>query len=201
MIRNFIFDIGNVIIPFDFSIALRALQAQCQKPILELLEQVDPIKADYECGRMGRAEFIAKTTAILGFEGTPEDFTKAWQEIFVENPPMNALVETLKPHYPLYLLSNTSDLHADYFEATYPIFKRFNGAVYSHIVCCSKPDRVIYEIAAKQFGIDPKETVFIDDLPANIASAREVGYHAIQYDFRNHEALIEELRNLGVEPI
>jgi HAD superfamily hydrolase (TIGR01549 family) len=198
MIQSFIFDIGNVIIPFDFSIALRALQAQCKRPILELMERLEPIKAAYENGRMKRAEFIAQTTAIIEFTGTEADFTKAWQEIFVENEAMNALVEQLQPQYPLYLLSNTSDLHADYFEAQYPVFQRFTGAVYSHIVCCSKPDRVIYEIAAKQFGVNPNETVFIDDLPANIAAAREVGYHAIQYDFRNHEALLEELKTLGV---
>ena len=112
---------------------------------------------------------------------------------------MFRLVKRLQGRYPLYLLSNTNDIHLNYFTAQYPVFASFSDAVYSHRVGCMKPERTIYEIAARQFGVEPGETVFIDDLPANIAAARAFGFHAIQYDHRQHQHLIEELAALGVE--
>ena len=114
---------------------------------------------------------------------------------------MTHLVGKLHARYPLYLLSNTSDIHADYFEAKYPVFQRFSGAVYSHLAGCVKPGRPIFEIAIRQFDVEPGETVFIDDLAPNVAAAREMGFHALQYDHTQHARLVEQLLALGVEGI
>ena len=111
---------------------------------------------------------------------------------------MTRLVEAFHGRYPLYLLSNTNDLHVEYMFRQYPVFQRFTDGVYSHVVRCFKPDRAIYEVAQRQFAVVPHETVFIDDLPANVATARALGWQAIQYDFHNHTALEEELRRLQV---
>jgi len=199
MIRSFIFDIGNVLLPFDFNRALQRIQARTRLPLSHLAASYHPLQNTYESGQITLTQFVERSIALTEFEGTPPEFIAAWQEIFDENPAMFALVERLHGHYPLYLLSNTSDLHADYFEAQYPVFSSFSDAVYSYRVGCMKPEPAIYEIAARQFGVEPGETVFIDDLPANVAAAREYGFHAIQYDHRQHTRLLEELAALGVE--
>jgi len=201
MIRSFIFDIGNVLLPFDFQRALQRIQARSPLPLSHLLANFQPLQNAYETGEINHTQFVEQSIAWTKFEGTPAEFIAAWQEIFDENLAMTRLVERLHGRYPLYLLSNTSDLHADYFTAQYPAFARFSDAVYSYRVGCMKPGREIYEIAARQFGVEPCETLFIDDLPANVAAAREFGFHAIQYDYRQHLRLLEELAELGVEEL
>ncbi len=196
MIKAFIFDIGNVLLHFDFHIALRRIEPLCEMPFIPSV--LEPIKELYEDGQMSRQEFQDQVKRAIGFRGTNEQLVSAWEDIFEENLVMTDLVRQLHEHYPLYLLSNTSDLHIEYVFREYPIFRVFSDAVYSYIVGCSKPSTRIYKIAAEQFSVDPSETVFIDDLGVNVEGARAAGFHAVQYDFTRHEKLIEELKRLGV---
>lgn len=201
MIRSFIFDIGNVLLPFDFNRALQRIQARTRIPLLQLATAYQPLQNAYESGQIDLAQFVERSIALMEFEGTHAEFVSAWAAIFEENPAMFRLVKRLQGRYPLYLLSNTNDIHLNYFTAQYPVFGSFSDAVYSHRVGCMKPARTIYEIAARQFGVEPHETVFIDDLPANIAAAREFGFHAIQYDHRQHQQLLDALAALGVKDL
>jgi FMN phosphatase YigB (HAD superfamily) len=198
MIRAFIFDIGNVLLRFDFSVMMRRLH---QKSDVEhLVEAMEPLKVAYESGHIGRAEFLEKIRGVLHYTGSEAEFIAAWEEIFTENIPMSELVRTLHGRWPLYLLSNTSDLHMeDYIPRTYPVFSHFKDGVYSYRARCFKPDRRIFDIALKQFAVEAHSTVYIDDLQPNIDSALELGFRAIRYDFNRHNDLLEKLRALGVE--
>lgn len=199
MIKAIVFDIGNVLLPFDFSVALRKLQ---QKSDVEsLVQAMEPVKYAYESGKIGRAEFLEQIRGVLHYTGSEADFISAWEDIFTENKEMTGLVGALQGRYPLYLLSNTSDLHMDYVFRMYPHFEKFTDAVYSYKVKCFKPERRIYEIALEQFGVNAEECVFIDDLQPNIETALAMGFHAIQYDFRRHHDLTGELRRLGVHGV
>ncbi len=198
MIRAFLFDIGNVLLRFDFNLALQKLAHHCDPAAETILELIEPVKAAYEGGRMERADFQAEVRAILRYTGTDTDFISAWEDIFTENQPMIDLVNQLRGRYPLYLLSNTSDIHVDFILRRYPVFSLFDDAIYSYKVRASKPEREIYEITVKQLGINPTETFFIDDLLPNIASAREVGFRAHHYHHEQHGRLLTELRAEGV---
>lgn len=198
-IRAFIFDIGNVLLRFDFSLALRKLSADPDAAAERVLELIEPVKAAYEAGRMERADFQREVRAIVKFTGQDADLVAAWEDIFTENAPMVELVQSLHGRFPLYLLSNTSDIHKEFIFRTYPVFRLFDDGVYSYLARASKPEREIYEIAARQFGVTPGETLFIDDLAANIESARAVGFRAHHYHPDRHEALLQELDALGVE--
>ena len=198
MINAFVFDIGNVLLPFDLGLALVRIQSRCPISLQSVTERIEPLKVGFETGRIGRRAFVEQAIRILEFVGTEAELIAAWEEIFEENLAMTRLVRKLHGRYPLYLLSNTNDLHVDYMFRRHPVFHCFSDAVYSHIAGRAKPDPAIYEIATRQFGITPAETVFIDDLPANIATAQGLGWRAIQYDFRNHEALVTALSEMGV---
>ena len=147
---------------------------------------------------MERADFQKEARAILRFTGSDADFINAWEDIFTENLPMIALVEKLHGRYPLYLLSNTSDLHVDYIFKQYPFFGLFTDAVYSYKARAAKPDAAIYQIAQRQLGLEPSETFFIDDLLPNIETARALGFRAHHYHHDRHPELLEELRQCGV---
>ena len=195
MITAFIFDIGNVLLPFDFTIALRRLREKSD--VDSLVRAMEPVKFAYESGAIGRAEFLERMRAVLQYTGTEAEFVAAWEDIFTENRAMLELVRALHRHYPLYLLSNTSDLHMDYVTRKYPVFGLFKDGVYSYRAKCFKPDRRIYEIALQQFGIAAGETLFIDDLQPNIDAARALGFHAIRYDHNEHGDFVEKLAELG----
>jgi putative hydrolase of the HAD superfamily len=198
MIRAIIFDIGNVILRFDFNHALRKLTHHDVPAAKAMIDLLEPVKLAYEGGRMSRADFLKQARAILSFAGTDEEFVAAWEDIFTENWPMIELVDRLHERLPLYLLSNTSDIHRDFCFRRFPVFQRFRAGVYSFEAKVSKPEPEIYRLAERHFGVNPAETLFIDDLSANIESARSCGFLAHHYHHDRHEALLEELRAGGV---
>jgi len=135
---------------------------------------------------------------VLRYRGTEADFVAAWEDIFTPNAPMVELVEKLHGKYPLYLLSNTNDIHRDYIFRRYDYFGRFTAGTYSYEAKASKPGREIYEIAQKQLGIEPATTFFIDDLLPNIETARTLGFNAHHYHFDQHAALLAAVEQAGV---
>jgi glucose-1-phosphatase len=137
--------------------------------------------------------------AVLRYAGTDAEFVAIWEDIFTENHAMLDLVRALHREYPLFLLSNTSDLHMEYVFRMYPVLSLFKDGVYSYRAKCFKPDRRIYEIALRQFGVEARETVFIDDLQPNIDTALEMGFHAIHYDHNRHGDLVRKLKALRVK--
>ena len=200
MINAFLFDIGNVLVRFDFSRAVRAVTALSDaRDEADVLHRLDAVKLGYEDGQISRADFLHEAFRILGYRGTEAQFIAAWQGIFTENAPMTSLVRALRGKFPLYLLSNTNDMHVEGLFRDFPVFTEFTGATYSHEVRASKPHRPIYEIACRTHGLDPRTTFFIDDLAANIATARELGFHAHQYDHGQHGELLAAVRAAGVE--
>lgn len=197
MLRAFLFDIGNVLLKFDFTLAMRALAAQSDaRDEMHALALIDQVKAAYEDGQIDRAAFLRGAFDVLGYRGTEAQFIAAWEDIFELNEPMAALVAKLAPHFPLYLLSNTNDIHHAYFTRRYPVFAHFRGGTFSHLARQSKPGRAIYETACRDHGLDPATTLFIDDLLPNIETARALGFQTHHYHAAQHDALLAQLRDV-----
>ncbi len=200
MIQAFLFDVGNVLLRFDFSKALRAVAALSEvADEVEALAQIDRIKSSYEDGQIERAAFLRGVFDVLRYTGTEAQFIAAWEDIFEPNEPMAALVERLAPNYPLYLLSNTNDIHREYFLRRWDFFRHFRGGTYSDLARYSKPGREIYETACREHGLNPHTTFFIDDLLPNIETARALGFHTHHYHHDAHEALLAEIKAVGVD--
>jgi putative hydrolase of the HAD superfamily len=197
--RALLCDIGNVLLKFDFSLAARALavRSEIADPI-EVLGRVDQLKALYEDGQIDRGSFVRAACDAIGFRGTEAQFIAAWENIFEPNEPMIALIETLHGCIPLFLLSNTNDIHFDYFTQRYGVFRLFKGGTYSHLAGVSKPSRAIYEIACRNLALEPASTLFIDDLLPNIETARALGFQTHHYDWQRHDELVTALREAGV---
>jgi len=194
-VRAMLFDIGNVLLRFDFNLALDKLASQSEaKDAVEALGLIDRVKVAYEDGQIDRAAFLRAAFDALRFRGTEPEFIAAWEGIFEPNPPMVALVEKLHDRLPLYLLSNTNDIHLDYMRRRYGFFGRFAGGVFSHEARASKPGREIYGMVCRQFGLEPASTFFIDDLLPNIETARALGFQCHHYHHERHDALIAQLQ-------
>ena len=186
-------DVGKVLIDFDFSVAARRLAERCLHPAETVLSLFDGIKGPYEDGRMDDPSFVEQALALTGFGGTALEFEAIWCEIFTQNEPMNATLAALEGKLPMYLLSNTSGLHKDYFLRTFPIFQHFQDGVYSYSARCSKPGEEIFHQTITQLDLDPARTFYIDDLEANIETAKRLGFRTFHYSFAKHPEFEAEL--------
>jgi putative hydrolase of the HAD superfamily len=197
-VEAFIFDIGNVLVRFlpgqaEAALARLGVSAVPDRGVLQ------DLGLRYERGALDRAGFLSALRDLLGHAGPDEDLTRAWQEIFQPNEPMWRLVETLHDHYPLYLLSNTNCLHHEYVAREYEVFEKFADGVFSYRAKLMKPEREIFALAIRQFGVEPGSTVYLDDLSANVAAARAAGLRAFQYHPDAHADCLATLRAQGVQ--
>ena len=200
-IRAVLFDIGNVLLKFDFSICLKAIAAQSDiDDPLAAFVRFDQVKAAYEDGQFDRAAFLRAVFDVLRYRGSEAEFIAAWEDIFTPNEPMIALVGELHGHYPLFLLSNTNDIHVESIFRRYPVFRCFTAGTYSHAARASKPNRAIYEIACRDLALEPPSTFFIDDLLPNIETARALGFQTHHYHYDRHAELLAALASAGVSP-
>ena len=71
-----------------------------------------------------------------------------------------------------------------------------DGGILSYRDHVVKPDQDIYKLLMERYDLVPEKTVFIDDTPANIKTARELGWHGI--DYKTYDQAVEELHGLGV---
>lgn len=194
---SYLFDIGNVIINVDFTLAAGKISSHAIVAPEEMTTLVTPLMVDLELGRIGPDAFIEAASATIGYSGDPEYFRTSFADIFELNSPMVSFIEALKARgKPLYLLSNTNVIHVQFFEAAFPVFGLFDGAIYSHEVGLMKPDPAIFEIVKSTLPIDPSRTVYIDDLTANCEAGRAAGFLAVPYAAARHDEFLKTISGI-----
>lgn len=194
MTHSFLFDIGNVILFFDFGVAVRRVADRCQLPEAEIFPAISDLTAVFERGELETANFAAAAAERIGFSGQPDELVTALENIFTVNQPMIELIESLSAKgHPLFLLSNTNAIHVRFFTGQFPVFELFDGATYSHLVGAMKPSPEIYQSAISSHGLDPAATIYIDDVAVNVDAGREAGLQGICYDGTEHARFLDEL--------
>lgn len=180
--RAVVFDLGKVLLDFDYQIALRRLLPRCRiraEELQRLLLQ-DRLLVDYETGRIPTAEFIARLTAATGYQGTEAEFRAGFGDIFTPIGPMVALHAELRARrVPVYVLSNTNELAVDFIRSRYPWFAEFDGHVLSYEHGAMKPDPALYEVTERLSGCRGAELFYYDDRPENVAAALARGWQAV----------------------
>jgi glucose-1-phosphatase len=197
-IEALVFDIGNVLVLFDWQIFHDRIRADCPNLPTEAEKQFRELAIRIEIGEITGQMFTEQAVRVIGFPGDERTFLSIWNEIFRLNVPMERTVLALKERFPLFLLSNTSELHLSYLTQNWDVFRHFQDGVYSFRARCAKPDRRIFEVAIKQFGLKPENTVYIDDLAPNVDAASSLGFEAIRYDLAKHADFEKRLAELGV---
>lgn len=198
MIEAIIFDIGNVLLKFNYLIAAERLRLV--NGLRELPER-DPLveaKNLLEAGRISREEFLQQARAAFCHREDEASFLEIWEDIFHPNWPIVEFARTWRGKLPLYLLSNISCIHREYIFRRYEFMGLFDRGAFSYELGCLKPEREIYARAARFLGIVPERTLFIDDMPENIAAGAEFGLRTVRYDFRQHADFLREVAELGL---
>jgi glucose-1-phosphatase len=199
MIKTVLFDLGNVILPFDVTRLASRLKAYCRLSTEEIVDLLwsDKIAHDFETGVMGAEAYFHHVSGECGFIGLSyEKFVPIFNDIFIEDQEIAALIRALKKSHRLGLISNTNPIHVPHVMKSYPTLHQFDKHWWSNEVGLRKPDPKIYQQALDHFDVEPAETVFIDDLPTNIESAKKMGINALLY--QGAAALKSELTKLGV---
>lgn len=195
MIKNIIFDLGNVILKDYPNIVLD--QVKIDK------EQYESIKSNFfsdwkalDLGLSTLKEHLEKCK--FNFKITPE--VEALMLCYYKYRPFNdevlELIKLLKEkQYKLYILSNNNK-EAEKYLTGLPIFKNFDGWVFSCDYQLKKPDPKLYNILFETCNLKPEECFFIDDKQTNIEIGKKLGMNGFVLDYKNDgtNALIKQLK-------
>lgn len=199
MIDAVVFDIGNVLLKFDYFVAARRLMARNGLAEPPDRARIVAAKEALEGGRIDRGEFLRLVKPEFHHTDSDESFLEMWEDIFEENLPMTSLAAELSGRaVPTFLLSNVSCIHHEFVFRKYPVFSTFRDGVFSYKVGVLKPESAIFEHAIHQFRIDPNRTAYVDDLAENVAAASRLGFRGVVYDWRHHEDAVAQLCRLGL---
>ncbi len=200
MIRAVIFDLGNVLVNFDAKRAAKRFAKACGIPVWRVWVHffTSSVEKSYTCGKISSREFFEHSKQALGFPKDFQTFKKIWNGIFWENRGMLRIMTKLRPHYRLYLISNTNEMHFSFIKKKYKkLIRLFHQTFPSNEVGFRKPDPEIYRAVLKKIKLKPETTVFIDDMPSFVSGARKVGMNAIR--FKNPKQMIQELRKFKIK--
>lgn len=152
----------------------------------------------YDKGELDSQQIVAELTKFLPPQLHPylQQLIDDFPDIFPPMDGMEALVDELhRAGYPCYLLSNFPD-RFDEVAAQTPVLQKLDGLVVSCRIHMLKPHPATFLRAAEDLRIDPAETVFIDDSPANVEGAKKAGMEA--YRFTSPADLKAYFQKLGI---
>ena len=186
MIKNIIFDIGNVILFFDYK---KIVQGISKDPadIAFIVKHVinSPEWLGYGLLDLG---VISAEDAVIAIQDRTEhthdrlveDFLLHSQEDRKVDPGIREEIIKLKQEgYKVYLLSNIPHIRYDFIRNTSDLFDIVDGMVLSCLVKKIKPHESIYKELLAKYNLDPSECVFIDDNKKNIKTAERLGIKGI----------------------
>ena len=180
-----VFDLGKVLVDFDYSIAARRIAARCMQPPenLHAFLGSSPLLVHYETGALTRQDFFAAMRQATGFLGDPEEFGGFFADIFTEIRPMIELHAGLRRRgVPTYIFSNTNDLAIEHIRRNFPFFQNFDGYIFSYEVKAMKPDAPIYAALEQMTGRRGDEIIYIDDRAENITGGATHGWRTILHE-------------------
>ena len=199
MIKNIIFDIGNVLSDFRWKEAI--LECGFSPEVNTVLGDrifLSDLWPEYDRGVMGDetvTEAIRKN--LSGYEREFEELYKHFGEFVRERDYSLPLFEKLKQDgRMLYILSNYGDTMYRLNAAFFHFLKAADGAVFSYREKLLKPDRALYQILLDRYGLIPDECLFLDDTQKNVEGARVLGIHAENAD--SLETILNALHKYGI---
>jgi FMN phosphatase YigB (HAD superfamily) len=181
-IKAVVFDLGKVLVDFDYSIAARKLVENSAKPASEIQKMLDhsPLLYRFESAGMTNEEFYGEFCREAGFNGNYDLFAAAFGDIFSEMPEMIRFQQQLRSkQVPTYILSNTNGIAIGHIRRNFQFFANFDGYVLSYEQGALKPHAPIYEAAERMIGARGQELVFIDDRPENCEGAEKLDWRTV----------------------
>lgn len=187
-IKNLIIDLGGVMIDLDRDRCVRAFEAlglTGANEMLGLYRQQEPFLS-IETGRISTAEFYDEMRSRLGHDISDSVIEGAFDQFLVSLPVerLARLRQLRRLGYRTYMLSNTNGVMFDgwikraFMAEGLRVSDYFDGIVTSFMEGICKPDPEIFARVLRRYGLDPQETMMLDDSEANCEAARSVGMQA-----------------------
>jgi FMN phosphatase YigB (HAD superfamily) len=180
--RALIFDLGKVLLDFDYGIAIRRLLPRCRVD-LEALRRIltqDHLLMEYESGERTTPEFFDALQRLTGYAGTLDEFRHVFGDIFTPIEPMVTLhAEAHGRGVPTYLFSNTNELAVAFVRAQFPFMRHFDGQILSYEVKAMKPASPMYELAEQMSGFRGPELFYMDDRAENVEAGWRRGWQGL----------------------
>jgi len=190
-----VFDLGNVLIPFDYNIAiikLNKIEKGLGKKFMGFYNSNYHFHRDFEKGIISEADFLNIMLEAVDNKIDKETFCKIFSDIFTVDENVVSLLPVLKKDYKLFLLSNTNSIHQNYGWKKYELLKYFDKLILSHEVQSIKPEEKIYHAVEEASGLSPGKHFYIDDIEEYVNAAKNLGWDAVQ--FVDYEKLLNDLR-------
>ena len=188
-IKHIIFDLGGVILNIDYNRTEKAFIDAGIHNFPELYSQLkqSDLFDKFEIGAINREKFIAELRKISGTKAADAEILNAWNAMILDYPVRRLqILQQLRLYYDLFLLSNTNEVHEEAFNELLmrshgiPNIGVFFDKVYlSHRIGMRKPMKEIFQRVLEDNGLKPEKTLFIDDSPQHIATAKELGIQTI----------------------
>ena len=184
MIKAVIFDLGGVIVPFDFKRAYARMEELCPYPAAEIPQRLrsTDLVMRFETGLVGPEDFVREVSGILELRTSHDEFCDIFNCIFMpETLVQDSLLERIRERHRLLLLSNTNPIHFSMVAKVYPILRHFDDLILSYKVGAQKPSPLIYHKAIARAGCLPGECFFTDDVASFVEAAKREGIDAVQF--------------------
>ena len=206
-IKNVVLDLGGVLVDIDPQQTLDAM--------MKLIDPKTSLKPDWaelnnvvhamEVGKWSQEEFILKMKEVCKPNVTETEIIDAWCVMLLHFPSLRVdMVRLLSDRYRVFLLSNTNEIHVNSFEQQFEsrygfaMQSLFEKVFYSNEIGCRKPAPEAFLHVLNQAGLDPAETVMVDDRLDNCQGAEAVGMHNINVpENTGLEAVVDQLINVN----
>lgn len=200
MIKAIIFDFGGVFRNEASRVLFSEIENKFQINREQLFKGFKGVFEPYERGKISDQEAWQKFSQNIG-KNLPAGYEALWTDKYISgeriDEKMLALVPVLKQRgFRVALLSNTLPPHAQY-NKDQKRYDLFDEVVLSSDVGMAKPDKEIYHFMLNKLGMAADECIFVDDKPANVKTANEIGMKGII--FLSYEDLLEKFKEFEIE--
>ena len=183
-IRAVVFDIGGVLEITPRTGWVEKWEIQLNLKPGELDERLMDVWRDGSTGIISEEEVEKSVGEIMEMDQRQVEALMAdlWEEYLGElNVELSAYFASLRPRYQTAILTNSFVGARDKEQERYNFAELCDLLIYSHEEGIAKPERRIFELTCERLGVQPPEIVFLDNVEANVAAAREFGIHAILF--------------------
>lgn len=181
--KALVFDIGGVVIDFDFNRVFARWAVDSRRSIEEIQSRFcfDHFFEAFERGEIEAPDYFNSLRASLGIDISDRQFEDGWNLVYIgEIDGMAELLEFARRKLPIYALTNSNTVHKKVWSTRFGrILSRFQTVFNSSDIGSRKPDPDVFHFIADATGVDLHQMVFYDDLIENIAGAEAVGMNTV----------------------